>query len=1373
MFKLLNKFAALLTVSAILTAPLGTVSYAESGSTEVQTEAVTAAEIADDSLIYYFNMNRIMYKGELSDIDPADNMAQITDGTVYAELGALVQYFGITYKWDGTTSSLILKDGSDSCAVECGDVTEPAADKGFFLGEYSYIPVKAMCEKIGWGFYQGNDFWAVSKDIALDTAVDKKMQSELIDLGKTMIAEYDFENEKPNMTMGLWNGASSGTFAMPCGVVTEDGNSFVQIGASTSGYGGLYLPAIPFEQNTVIQIDFDTKKSDDFNGSSMTLLIQGFKNGVFSTYIDGIYTTPAAGEWTHMQKVLNSSVIPEGITDIRLVMCTTNKTTGTPAGRLMFDNFKIRSYPVPVDNEVTPSIKSDKLGNWYILGETITMTPQNKLDTELYKNVVIEIYDSWNNMVHKETITAEKFNSGYKWKPDKQGFYEYQFYTVDYYGRTNELNDFYTGTNPNTKAKVKIYLKRQGVVVARYKTKPMEERSDRLAVSVEAGRYLNPEIANGRKNGLQGDQIALADLLGFSTIRFHWLSPDGLAYKTQSKSNVKRGVFDFSEWDLSVNDATKRGFNLVLNLLGTPRYAVPYRDGYTTPTGKGINYYAPVDINAWRAYVDYAVNRYKDVCHIWEIWNEPHVYGGSVFWQGITKDYAEIQKAGYEAVKKYQPGDESIVLLGGIGARRYTNFYEELVQTDAYDAYDMLAMHGWDVDPWTYNNIAESYGKEPKPICSTEMHMMLRASDSEYLNNTEKEEAMRCITEFLKDFKYGAKFTTFFAVNLQSNIEWLKYLNEQKIYGQGMDGGAFKVAVTQPRFAAIALNTFFDTMGKQYDYVDEYLLANKKQNVVRVNSNGEDQLIVWNVGGSKSNTTLLSKQITDCATDKFRIIDWENNDVDISDLENIEIKPETMYFISGLDTEKLNEIESAQGEELYTGKVLYNITEKAKTDTGNIINHVIANGSTEPLFDKSSFVEKDGIEYIDSSWKWVSTAEGIEHGDFAAKYAVSVADDGMYIVAKITDSSDNPGTAQPSEMNMYDSIQFAFDTVGDRSENGYQECYVGLDSKGKPTVFKKTAPYIGGDIISNFTPGDTVIEKAAVQRIVNGNEVTYMIYLPNSEIYPYERNLNEAMHFSILVNQNDGSSNVGYLEWGSGLGKEKNPMKFGDIWLDKEAAAKSGVYYPPLGIGSNKPLFDLQTFEYADDINWITDNINWVSIGSETDENFKAKFAVSLTDEGMYIAAEVDDDDINMEAAGHGSMWSKDSMQFAIDMDARGNTADRIEVAFGRATGKGDTVYKESAPFIVAEKAPAGYSQAKTVLENAVRNITVEDGRIIYKVFLSADELYPFNITENDVIKMSLLFNQNKGGTRIGYLEWSSGIGASKNSKQYGIISYK
>ena len=42
-------------------------------------------------------------------------------------------------------------------------------------------------------------------------------------------------------------------------------------------------------------------------------------------------------------------------------------------------------------------------------------------------------------------------------------------------------------------------------------------------------------------------------------------------------------------------------------------------------------------------------------------------------------------------------------------------------------------------------------------------------------------------------------------------------------------------------------------------------------------------------------------------------------------------------------------------------------------------------------------------------------------------------------------------------------------------------------------------------MISDFTESGNIIENAAVQRITDGSEITYMVYLPSKEIYPYEK----------------------------------------------------------------------------------------------------------------------------------------------------------------------------------------------------------------------------------------------------------------------------
>lgn len=1374
MLKKTKAFIAMLTALVLYFTSVGMVFGADNNTDEnsEQNDNVSVEDIIADSEIYYIEFSRFLNHGEIYDVDKSSNKYINMDGVDYIELSWVCDIFDLSYYWDGKSSSLVFirNKTNETFKVKSTTADEKKKDEkvGLFLDDYTLIPVEVLSNEMGFHYFKCDEFWAISQSYELENIVDLTMKNKIVNKGKTVEMFYDFDESSPELTPMYAGGCTADTFAEPCQTNTEDNNTYLQIGATFMGNGGFNLPLAKYDLSNLYTVEFDATKSTDFSGSGLRLYVHAYQNGKFLKYIDGIYNTPkTAGIWTHYTLAIKPELIPAGTTDI-LVIPATNAVVGEKvSGKIMFDNIKLTSYPVPTDNTVTPNITADKVGSWYVLGDTVTMTPTNKIDTGKYPQMVVDIYDSDNNLVHSETVETAKFNNGYKWKPAVQGYYGYDFFTINKDGIKEDLNEFYVKKDSKLGKDVKFYIDRNYIVVAKQETKPMEERSGRLAISMDTTLILD----SGRVGGFQGDQIEIADKVGFKKMRFHFLRPDGRAYAKKSLSNPTRGKFDFSEWDESVTHANKYGFDLILNLMGVPRYSTPYRSGVNAPDGTPAMSYMPVNIEAWNAFVEYAVKRYKNNCHIWEIWNEPNLYGQSVFWHGTTTDYAKLQKSAYDIIKKYQPGDKSEVLLGGIGARRYVGFYEEFVQTEGYEAFDLLPLHGYDVDYWIYQKIAKDYDKEPKRICSTEMHMMLRDKSSEYINNTDKEEAIRMIVEFLKDFKYGAEFTTFFQIYASCDVDWIRYVKEHGLSDGSLEGGLYNVGHKQPRIAAIALNTFFETIGKQYDYVDEYLVANNKQNVVRVNSDGNDQLIVWNVGGSKANETILSKQITDAATSDFKVIDWEGHDIDTSDLENITIKPEKMYFISGLDTNKLDLIESAQGEETYTGKVLYNATEKQKTDVTLKLDHVVANGSTEPLFDKNSFTLKDDINYVDDGWYWVANTEDAQQGDFDAKYALSMAEDGMYLVVKVNDTTDNPSADSAANINLRDSIQFAFDTAGNRSDNGYMECYVGLVGD-KPVVYKKTAPHIGGDIIPGFIESENEINDAVVSRTVDGSEVTYKVFLPKKEIYPYVINTNEAMHFTVLANQNDGNENVGYIEWASGTGKEKDPIQYGDVWFDSEAVADNDVYYPLFAKGNNKSLFNLDTLEFVDDINWIESGYNWVRL-KEDDPNFKPKFAVGVTDEGVYIAAEVEDGDISAGATKANGLWGVDSMQFAMDVEGRGISNNRFEFQFGKLADGSVAIIKDAAPFYTDAAKPEGYSNSNTVLTDCVTDVHTENGKIIYKLFIPISELYPFNPSESKLLKMSFLFNQNKGAQRIGYTEWSSGIGGTKDAKQYGIIRYR
>jgi len=82
---------------------------------------------------------------------------------------------------------------------------------------------------------------------------------------------------------------------------------------------------------------------------------------------------------------------------------------------------------------------------------------------------------------------------------------------------------------------------------------------------------------------------------------------------------------------------------------------------------------------------------------------------------------------------------------------------------------------------------------------------------------------------------------------------------------------------------------------------------------------------------------------------------------------------------------------------------------------------------------------------------------------------------------------------------------------------------------------------------------------------VTRNEETkvtsYELKLPWSELYPIQAAANQALSFSMLVNDNDSAGRKGYIEWGSGIGGVKDPSLFRTFQL----LAKATVTPPTQG----------------------------------------------------------------------------------------------------------------------------------------------------------------------------------------------------------------
>ena len=72
-------------------------------------------------------------------------------------------------------------------------------------------------------------------------------------------------------------------------------------------------------------------------------------------------------------------------------------------------------------------IRSNKLGNWYVLGETVTFSSAHQFSPKDKIHVILTDYEG--SVFQEKTLSGKEFNEkGWNWKSDEPGYYEVKFY---------------------------------------------------------------------------------------------------------------------------------------------------------------------------------------------------------------------------------------------------------------------------------------------------------------------------------------------------------------------------------------------------------------------------------------------------------------------------------------------------------------------------------------------------------------------------------------------------------------------------------------------------------------------------------------------------------------------------------------------------------------------------------------------------------------------------------------------------------------------------------------------------------------------------------------------------------------------------------
>ncbi|MDR3709509.1 MAG: NEW3 domain-containing protein [Capsulimonadaceae bacterium] len=150
------------------------------------------------------------------------------------------------------------------------------------------------------------------------------------------------------------------------------------------------------------------------------------------------------------------------------------------------------------------------------------------------------------------------------------------------------------------------------------------------------------------------------------------------------------------------------------------------------------------------------------------------------------------------------------------------------------------------------------------------------------------------------------------------------------------------------------------------------------------------------------------------------------------------------------------------------------------------------------------------------------------------------------------------------------------------------------------------------------------------------------------------------------------------------------------------------------------------------------------------DDDLSARVSVSSVPSGVRLCVRVRDD-VHYQNEPRGSEWQGDSIQFAISLP----TGENYDWT---------AALTSSGPVANIDVAPIGVSLGAASLPLKIRRDEVAH-ETLYDLIIP--RTLPGGVKIGDRFSMTLLVNDNDGGGRKGWVEWTPGIGRSKDPSQY------
>lgn len=916
----------------------------------------------------------------------------------------------------------------------------------------------------------------------------------------------------PGWTLYSWPSGSR-----PAGITIEkeENGAFLKIPVTTKdpiGAVSMMIDVTPYRNGA--RVEFEARRSPDFAGNrAWTFVTWNTESKCIGRFDLGVPTLAAlTTDWKSFRVEIPPSEIPESAVKLAINLATQDyQSANGLAGSLAFRRIKITPVDLRQTGPPTLNLKLSptKVGSWWTLGEAATFTITSGKAPATITALEGHITNVRGEKIATATIPKSELESkGWSWIAPAPGYYEVRFFGV------------VTNGEPMPLAPAQIHLQAPNGAIS----KIMHDRFQFVIMPP-----LLPDLGHGGQLGFTyvfaPDTVPLAQHVGFDLALLHSVGWGAQFTNLEKGLEPEKGVYRWEIVDPHVNALAKAGIEMVANVTYTPAWASPHPEEMNqidVCVRKGTAY-APKDMNDFRNFMTKVVSRYKDRIKIWEIWNEPNMPGASCYWSDTPANYVKLLQAGYETIKKEQP--DADVWLGGLGARaNYHSFYWNALKLGAGPYYDTLSLHGSWNNETPYRRIEKSLGAKARPMVNSEWHAILCGNFQKGPFPSETALSERMIKDYLQQLRGGIQRTILFEMLNLVEIEELDFAVEQRWFVHS--SGLFRKRPRhEPRHAALVMATFLNLTGKKASYVDEYPLPGTGS-AVRIKTKRGELLVLW-VDAPAKPTNVLGGLIGKDST----LCDWESKPVDPASTTPLLI-PGTLYFLNNPDSKAIAGLKPA--------RVLINPREQQQQSLPVPEAPLL----TGELYKPGSSPRVDSFP-VTKDWRWTATLNNAKAKPLTARAAVASHTNGLDILVEVTDPL-HVQNESPARLWYGDSLQLAVDCEENGLVGGNTEFAVALTTQG-PVVIKTAAAELRGDLPSNWSPAGQPARFTQCQIARNGDKTLYQLRIPWSELFPLTYSPDKAMRLDFVVNENDGSGRVGYLEWGNGIGGDKNPSLYGKL----------------------------------------------------------------------------------------------------------------------------------------------------------------------------------------------------------------------------------